>query len=440
MTDRPPLAVFLFDHHVADVVDAGFGDTAIRYTAEALANPVGSRLSLSLPVQDAVHPFAGPGGRWVRSLLPEGRALAWAVQHFGIPEDDRYGLIAVLGADVAGAVRILTEPSDPTDDGSYERLSAEELAEVVHRVPEVGLGLDRERGVKLSLAGMQDKVLLHRIDDGYALPIDGAPSTLIVKPEPGVLNNGVDVTGLASNELFCLALARTIGLHVASATMETFGGTPCLVVERFDRELIGGRIRRRHQEDLLAAMGLDPLLKYERPEYERRAPVGAFTMGSTTIARPGPSLRDIAACLERHIGRARLIQFLEAVTFNVAIGNADSHARNYSVLLSSDGSVELAPLYDIISTCCYEGLDREFAQRVNGIDSLDEIRGSDLVGEATSWGIPARLAEHRVRDVITRIGEQLSHARSEAEAMGGDPKVVAATTAVVGARVRMLAG
>jgi HipA-like protein len=102
MTKRPDLAVFLYDRHVADLVDAGFGDTAVCYTSEAVADPARSRLSLSLPVRDTLYPATGAAGRWVRSLLPEGRALAWAVQHFGIPEDDRYGLIAALGADVAG--------------------------------------------------------------------------------------------------------------------------------------------------------------------------------------------------------------------------------------------------------------------------------------------------------------------------------------------------
>src|SRR3546814_9052115 len=75
---------------VADLADVGFGDTALTYTAGALEAPSASRLSLSLPVRAEQYPAVGPGGRWVRSLLPEGRALAWAVQHFGIPEDDRY--------------------------------------------------------------------------------------------------------------------------------------------------------------------------------------------------------------------------------------------------------------------------------------------------------------------------------------------------------------
>lgn len=37
---------------------------------------------------------------------------------------------------------------------------------------------------------------------------------------------------------------------------------------------------------------------------------------------------------------------LEAITFNVVIGNGDAHSKNYSVMIDRDGSVSLAPIYD----------------------------------------------------------------------------------------------
>ncbi len=39
---------------------------------------------------------------------------------------------------------------------------------------------------------------------------------------------------------------------------------------------------------------------------------------------------------------------LDAVIFNIAIGNVDSHAKNYSIVLSTQ-RIELAPLYDLMS-------------------------------------------------------------------------------------------
>jgi len=430
--------VLLHDRHVADLVDAGFGDTAVRYTPEALSDPARSRLSLSLPVQPGIHPAAGPGGRWVRSLLPEGRALAWAVQHFGIPEGDRYGLISVVGADVAGAVRILTTPGAASGPGRYEDLSVDELNEIVTRAPEAGLALDQSRGVRLSLAGMQDKVLLHRIGDRYCLPLDGAPSSLIVKPEPPVGRDGFDFSGLATNELYCLTLARRCGLRAAEAMVDTFGGTPAVVITRFDRVERDGVLERLHQEDLLGAMGLDPLLKYEQALVERRAPAGGFADAAGVVSRPGPSLADMAALLTEHLGRANLLSFVQAVTLNVAIGNADAHARNYSVLLEPEGTVTLAPLYDLIATRCYGQLDAEAPQRINGKTLIDDVRIEDLVAEATAWGLPRPVVTKRVVDTIRAVGDHTRGAREECVTRGGDRAVAGAVADSVAGRARLL--
>src|SRR3546814_15058558 len=128
---------------VADLADVGFGDTALTYTAGALEAPSASRLSLSLPVRAEQYPAVGPGGRWVRSLLPEGRALAWAVQHFGIPEDDRYALIGELGSDVAGAVEVLPEGAGSSAGGHSDTPSGAHPPPLVGPPPQAGLGLAR---------------------------------------------------------------------------------------------------------------------------------------------------------------------------------------------------------------------------------------------------------------------------------------------------------
>ena len=430
---RPDLKVILYGRHVADVLDTGFGDTAVRYTRDANDHPTTSRLSLALPVQEAVHITHGPGGRWVRSLLPEGRALAWAVEHFGIAEDDRFGLISVLGVDVAGAVQILTDDEQPLGHGTYEVLDDTELGGLMQRAPNQGLGLDRERGVRLSLAGMQDKLLLYSDHGHYYLPINGAPSTLIVKPQPAPERN---VDGLVTNELFCLTLARLVGLDVALAYAAPLGGTPALIVHRFDRQHRNdGTVERIHQEDLLGALGMDPLLKYEYAQVVRSTGVGGFAERTVYNSRPGPSLADLAQLLTTHLGRGRVAAFLEAVTFNIAIGNADAHARNYSLLFSPSGAVSLAPLYDLVSTTMWDHLDREPAQRVSGIDDLDEIRLEHLVQEARSWSMPETFSRRRIIGVLERVAAAAGAARDECVTLGGDPAVADVMSRLIVARV-----
>lgn len=436
--NRPALAVMLYERHVANLLDAGFGQTAVQYTPTALADPIGSRLSLSMPVRPELYPGGNIGTRWTRSLLPEGRALDWAVEQFHISPDDSYGLIAALGADVAGAVRVLRDPITVAETGTYELLDAEHLAELVVRAHAHGLGLDRDRGVRLSLAGQQDKLLLHRDRRGYLLPINGAPSSLIVKPEPQ--ESKTPLPGLASNELLCLTLAARTGLDVARASIERFGTVPSLVVQRFDRKRVkGGELERIHQEDLLGALGIDPLIKYERPQAMRRAPGGGFAdMGGAVVALPGPSLAQLAAVLRQHLGAARLVTFLQAVTFNVVIGNADAHARNYSVLLERNGDVSFAPLYDLISTRYYPTLDAEPAQLISGVDDIDDVRIEDLVAEAAAWGLPESLALSRLTATVRRALNALQTAVEAAISKGADREATEAVATLIEKRAKVL--
>lgn len=436
MAERDRLEVRLRGEHVADVLDAGLGDTAVRYTDRGVALGLPARLSLSLPVRAEPYPSATHGTRWVRSLLPEGRALAHAVREYEVEQDDRFALLSVLGRDVAGALEITPPGAADVVDGHYEPLSDEQLADLAIRAHDIPLGLDRDRGVRLSLAGMQDKFLLHRKPRStqYLLPVAGAPSTIIVKPEP--VGDDVDVPAMATNEAFCMTLAGRVGLDVAPVRVERFGDVSCLLVDRFDRErLAGGQVRRVHQEDMLAALGRDPLLKYEGGNAERVADEGGFVHRQAIRSRPGPSLDDVAGLLDAHLGRASLLSLLAAITFNVAIGNADAHARNYSVLLHPDGTATPAPLYDLVCTRWYPSLTSEAAQFVNGRTDLDQIGAADLIAHATQWGLPETTATVRVEGLLDRVEAELERAVERTVDAGGNEDVAGELAGLVAARV-----
>ena len=51
--------------------------------------------------------------------------------------------------------------------------------------------------------------------------------------------------------------------------------------------------------------------------------------------------------------------------FNILVGNADVHAKNYSVLLRP-GGMSLAPIYDVVPTGLYPSFEQELAMRVSG--------------------------------------------------------------------------
>jgi serine/threonine-protein kinase HipA len=94
----------------------------------------------------------------------------------------------------------------------------------------------------MSLAGVQEKLPVFVDEDGaISIPVDGTPSTHILKP---------DTKRLAGSAL-CLALARACRLEAAEATVGIAGKRRYLLVKRYDRFTDPQReIRRLHQEDL----------------------------------------------------------------------------------------------------------------------------------------------------------------------------------------------
>src|SRR3546814_9685545 len=88
----------------------------------------------------------------------------------------------------------------------------------------------------------------------------------------------------------------------------------------------------------------------------------------------GPTFKDSFALLRQAITHpARAISKLtDAAIFNLVIGNADAHAKNFS-LLHIDGTIRLAPLYDLLSTVAYPELSTKLAMRIGRKATLEEI-------------------------------------------------------------------
>ena len=57
---------------------------------------------------------------------------------------------------------------------------------------------------------------------------------------------------------------------------------------------------------------------------------------------------------------------LDAVLFNLIIGNHDAHAKNFSLLYLPDRSMRLAPLYDLVCTVFYPELTKKMAMKIGG--------------------------------------------------------------------------
>jgi len=385
MSDR--LAIWLYDAKVA-TVEQERRRMRLRYTPEAIQMfPAGAPLlSLQLTVRQDRFPN-GVVRSFLDGLLPEGDARRAIAEDFGLRANDTFGLARALGRDCAGALVIQPDdeaaPPRPTTL-TAEPLSDDGLARLVDNLRSAPLGVDRR--VRISLAGVQEKLLLTRLPDGsWGRPVDGTPSTHILKPEIRSYPQTVE------NEAFCMRVAKHLDMAVAGVETTEIGGRKLIVVSRYDRIIApSGAVERVHQEDLCQATGTLPANKYEEDG--------------------GPSLRKIAGILSE-ADPDSLDSLLRAVTLNVAIGNGDAHAKNFSLLHDRSGALRLAPLYDLLSTLMY-GDDR-LAMYIDNVRRTNRVTFDRLVNEAATWGSSRARAANIVTDLVTRLPDAIERAARE---------------------------
>ena len=390
------LAVWLSGTRVARITLDRRNRLGLQYTDEALERyPLGvPLLSLAMPLARQRYP-QGVTRAFLDGLLPEGDSRTAIANDVGVLRDDTFGLIRALGRDCAGAIVI--QPADdpappPTSTLRAEPLDAAGLEELVANLRSAPLGVSGR--VRVSLAGVQEKLLLTRRPDGrWGRPIDGTPSTHILKPEVAAFPNTVE------NEAFCMRFARHLGLPTASVETIVVGKRPIIVVERYDRVVHeDGTVERIHQEDFCQATAVPPERKYQEDG--------------------GPSLRRIAEILETAVSPDALELLLQAVTVNVLIANGDAHGKNFSLLHAPAGKLRMAPLYDLICTLVY-GDDR-LAMYVDDVHRTNRVTTERLINEAAAWGLSRRRAEAVVASVLDAAPRALQTARGETPAAPDD--------------------
>lgn len=389
------LAIWLGGEHVA-IVERHRGRPRLSYTPAAIDRyPLGTPLlSLSLPVSDRLYP-QGVARSFLDGLLPEGEPRRAIARDVGVRAEDTFGLLRELGRDCAGAI-VVQPADDPSPRAATttaaQALDESEVAELVRNLRSAPLGAGGR--VRVSLAGVQEKLLLTRMPDGrWGRPVDGTPSTHILKPEIAAYPHTVE------NEAFCMRVAKHLGLDVASVETIALAERKLIVIERYDRNVsTDGTVHRIHQEDLCQALGVLPEIKYEEDG--------------------GPSLQRIADVLQSVAPPGSLETLLKATTLNVLLGNGDAHGKNFSLLHHSSGALTLSPLYDLLCTLHY-GDDR-LAMYVDNVQRSDRVTSERLANEAVSWGISRERARATINSVLDGAPAALAHAREQTPGMPVD--------------------
>jgi serine/threonine-protein kinase HipA len=376
------LDVYLRDDLVGHLTQDDGGDVTFQYAPGWLETSGAVPLSQSLPLQKERFRRKDCRG-FFGGILPEESKREIIARNLGISARNDYALLERIGGECAGAVTFLPHgEAMPEPRHGYRELSDRELAAILRELPRRPL-MAGEQGVRLSLAGAQDKLPV-RIEGGaICLPLGGAPSTHILKP------NVERFEGVVWNEAFCMRLAAAAGVPSAPVETRTVDGLDYLLVERYDRRSRPAPdgppiVERLHQEDFCQALGIVSEQKYQR--------------------EGGPSLKQCFSLL-RDVSSAPVIdlaRLLDAVILNHLVGNNDAHGKNFS-LLYRGGETRLAPLYDVISTVCYPELSAEMAMRIGEEYSSEQVTLRDFDQLAAEARLGKPLVRARLREMTRRV-------------------------------------
>jgi serine/threonine-protein kinase HipA len=303
------------------------------------------------------------------NLLPEGHLRDYLARRAGVKPQREFFLLAVLGADLPGALTVVPMEQAAQDGAGHSAGRRHD-----ERASETGL--------RFSLAGVQLKFsAVMESSGGLTIPADGMGGSWIVKLP------SVRFPAVPENEYTMMALARAVGIEVPRTELmniHDIRGLPddvgamdgkALAVQRFDRKTKGKTV---HMEDFAQVFGLYPEDKYHHRSYA-----------------------NLAAVLWAETGEAGTYEFFRRLIFSVLIGNADMHLKNWSLLYPDRRTPVLSPAYDLIATLPYVPND-SLALTFGGSRSLSEITADQVRRFAETARLPVGPLWPMVREITDR--------------------------------------
>lgn len=400
------LDVWMNGEIVATLFPDTLGSAALRYTPETLDKygPSYPLLSVRLPTRPETYPSVMTEV-FLDGLLPEDEVRSKLAGRARVATGDTPGMLHAYGMECAGAIQVMEKGASPVlKDPEVLWLSESELERYVSELPTAPLGVSIDEKVRVSLGGLQGKLLVVTDGNRMGIPVNGTPSTHILKPAR-LKEDGSELwPGIAELETFGLRLIEACGSRIknvkaAEAKTVSIAGRKAILVTRFDRREEGSSTKRIHQEDFCQALGV-------RDKYQQSA-------------SSSPSLKEIAELIRAKTSKPiiELNSLLRLLTLNLAIGNCDMHAKNLALLLDG-GVISLTPAYDVVPTAAWDMHDTELSLRVGGEAFLEDLRSENLVEEAVSWGIREVPASRQIKTTLDTLLLEIPRVIREAKNEG----------------------
>lgn len=386
------IGVWLFEQPVG-TLSMESGRLNFQYRHDWLEQPKAIALSQSLPL--GLTRFDDHQCRaFFAGLLPEGNLRRLIARQCQVSSQNDFALLRAIGGECAGAITLapLGQSMITDEHAEVEWLDERQFVDLLEELPRRPMLAGRD-GIRLSLAGAQDKLPVVFDGNRIGLPMGTQPSTHILKPPI------TTVEGSVMNEAFCLLLAKSMNMPAAEGQVFQVRDRQVLLVVRYDRRVgDDGHPMRVHQEDFCQALGVVPEMKYQN--------------------EGGP---DLKACFDllRKATRPsapQVLRLLDAVAFNALVGNHDAHAKNFSLLYAADSKAEtptLAPLYDLLCTAVYDQLSPKMAMKLGSKYKFTEVQARHWDQFAQAAG----LSKAQTKKRVLRIAQDLPNAARQLQTL-----------------------
>jgi len=345
---------------------------SFTYSDQCITGLVRSPIAHIIPLEigeiatPAVHAF-------FENLLPEGD------QRFSLENKHHvtsiFGLLEKAAWDSAGSV-VLKLSGSSESEHKYIKKTWVQIAKIISgQAP-------HQEDVRASISGAQYKILLSidEKDGSPKLPVGASPTTHILKPD--IRRVGQKIWASALNETMMMKLAQKCGLETAS--VDYIDAVKSCLVKRYDRVVTSAGIKRIHQFDLCQLLKIPSGIKYEID--------GGPNFAQCYEQVKQLSVNPVADC--EHL--------LKWLFFNLFIGNNDTHAKNLSMVMTTNG-YRLAPFYDLMCTSVYSGFSNDFALKIGRTFKPGMVNTKEVEALAKSVGVSAKYLLKLAHDISERI-------------------------------------
>jgi HipA-like protein len=299
---------------------------------------------------------------WFLHLLPEGALRGLISRAARVEAHDDVALLAWLGRDLLGAVRVLAPEAQEVEATSSNRAHAGSL--------------------RFAISGVHLKVTANEgEDERLSLPaVDGTGEWIVKLP-------AAQYRRLPEIEAATMAWARACGVETAACQLrlvtdiagmdnELLRPEPSLLVRRFDRPSPGERL---HFEDAAQVLGR-----------------------ATGEAKYYGRFEEIAVLSVRFGGDADLQEFIRRLVHVVASGNGDAHLKNWAFWYPGEGRhPRLAPAYDLVSTLHFK-VERTLWLTLSGSARFEDVALASFDALADRTRRDRRQVRAWVQDAVAR--------------------------------------